>query len=227
MKEDLYDDLYEEKEEKIDFHAMLFRYIIRWPWFVASIILCLAGAWLYLRQTTPVYNISASVVIKDDKKGGNSGGNLTALEGLGLVSSVSNIDNEIEILRSKTLVKHVVSELNLYTTYTAKGSFNETELYKNSPVLVGLTPQEADKLAAPAVFELILSPGNRLDVKATIGESSYSKSSPSCRPCSLLPQARSRLRLPTTPSPSKNRRRSPPLSAIPCGQPKAMREHSV
>lgn len=175
MKEDLYDDLYEEKEEKIDFHAMLFRYIIRWPWFVASIILCLAGAWLYLRQTTPVYNISASVVIKDDKKGGNSGGNLTALEGLGLVSSVSNIDNEIEILRSKTLVKHVVSELNLYTTYTAKGSFNETELYKNSPVLVGLTPQEADKLAAPAVFELTLSPGNRLDVKATIGESSYSK----------------------------------------------------
>lgn len=112
MKEDLYDDLYEEKEEKIDFHAMLFRYIIRWPWFVTSIILCLAGAWLYLRQTTPVYNISASVVIKDDKKGGNSGGNLTALEGLGLVSSVSNIDNEIEILRSKTLVKHVVSELN-------------------------------------------------------------------------------------------------------------------
>ena len=136
MKEDLYDDLYEEKEEKIDFHAMLFRYIIRWPWFVASIILCLAGAWLYLRQTTPVYNISASVVIKDDKKGGNSGGNLTALEGLGLVSSVSNIDNEIEILRTYSLVKHVACELNLYSTYTAIGSFIESEHYKNSPVLV-------------------------------------------------------------------------------------------
>lgn len=105
MKEDLYDDLYEEKEEKIDFHALLFRYVIRWPWFVASVIICLAGAWLHLRQTTPVYNISASVIIKDDKKGGNSGGNLAALEGLGLVNSVSNIDNEIEILRSKTLVK--------------------------------------------------------------------------------------------------------------------------
>ena len=74
MKEDLYDDLYEEKEEKIDFHALLFRYVIRWPWFVASVIICLAGAWLHLRQTTPVYNISASVIIKDDKKGGNSGG---------------------------------------------------------------------------------------------------------------------------------------------------------
>ena len=175
MKEDLYDDLYEEKEEKIDFHAMLFRYIIRWPWFVASIILCLAGAWLHLRQTTPVYNISASVVIKDDKKGGNSGGNLTALEGLGLVSSVSNIDNEIEILRSKTLIKHVVSELNLYTTYSAPGSFNDVELYKSSPVRVGLTPQEADKLSGPALFELTLSPGNTLDVKATVGGDAYSK----------------------------------------------------
>ena len=40
MKEDLYDDLYEEKEEKIDFHALLFRYVIRWPWFVASVIIC-------------------------------------------------------------------------------------------------------------------------------------------------------------------------------------------
>ena len=176
MKEDLYDDLYEEKEEKIDFHALLFRYVIRWPWFVASVIICLAGAWLHLRQTTPVYNISASVIIKDDKKGGNSGGNLAALEGLGLVNSVSNIDNEIEILRSKTLVKHVVSELNLYTTYSVKGSFNEVELYKSSPVLVGLTPQEADRLPGPAVFELTLSPGNRLDVKATVGETSYKDS---------------------------------------------------
>ena len=175
MKEDLYDDLYEEKEEKIDFHALLFRYVIRWPWFVASVIICLAGAWLHLRQTTPVYNISASVIIKDDKKGGNSGGNLAALEGLGLVNSVSNIDNEIEILRSKTLVKHVVSELNLYTTYSVKGSFNEVELYKSSPVLVGLTPQEADRLPGPAVFELTLSPDNRLDVKATVGETSYNK----------------------------------------------------
>ena len=88
---------------------------------------------------------------------------------------VSNIDNEIEILRSKTLIKHVVSELNLYTTYSAPGSFNDVELYKSSPVRVGLTPQEADKLSGPALFELTLSPGNTLDVKATVGGDAYSK----------------------------------------------------
>ena len=64
MKEDLYDDLYlEEKEEKTDFKAVLFKYTIHWPWFVACILLCMAGAWLYLRYTPPVYNISASDII--------------------------------------------------------------------------------------------------------------------------------------------------------------------
>lgn len=39
MKEDIYDDLFEEKEEKTDFHAVLFKYIIRWHWFAASVII--------------------------------------------------------------------------------------------------------------------------------------------------------------------------------------------
>ena len=94
----------------------------------------------------------------------------------------------------------MVSELNLYTTYSVKGSFNEVELLKSSPVLVGLTPQEADRLPGPAVFELTLSPGNRLDVKATVGETSYNKkNSPNCRACSSLRPERSPSPLPATP----------------------------
>ena len=45
-------------------------------------------------------------------------------------------------------------------------------ILSEAPVLVGLTPQEADRLPGPAIFELTLSPGNRLDVKATVGETS-------------------------------------------------------
>lgn len=40
MKEDLYDDLLNEKEEKTDFQALFFKYIIHWPWFVASVLIC-------------------------------------------------------------------------------------------------------------------------------------------------------------------------------------------
>lgn len=77
------------------------------------------------------------VIIKDDKKGGNSGGNFVVFEGLGLVNLVLNIDNEIEILCFKMLVKYVISELNFYIIYFVKGSFNEVEFYKSLLVLVG------------------------------------------------------------------------------------------
>lgn len=68
MKEEIYDDLFEEKEEKTNWQATLFKYAIRWPWFIASVVLCMTCAWLYLKAVTPMYNISASIIIKDDKK---------------------------------------------------------------------------------------------------------------------------------------------------------------
>ena len=108
MKEEIYDGLFEEKEENTNWQAIFFKYIIRWPWFIASVIFCLICAWLYLKVTTPVYNINASIIIKDDKKGGNTGNDLSAFEDLGIISSSKNIDNEIEILRSKSLIKDVV-----------------------------------------------------------------------------------------------------------------------
>ena len=60
-------------EDQIDFRALLFKYIIHWPWFVGAVLLCLVGAWFYLYWATPIYNISATVLIKDEKKGGGAG----------------------------------------------------------------------------------------------------------------------------------------------------------
>ena len=176
MKEDLYDDLYlEEKEEKTDFKAILFKYAIHWPWFVACTLLCMAGAWLYLRYTPPVYNISASVIIKDNDKNSKASSGMADLEDLGFYSSINNFDNEVEILQSRTLIKKVVEELDLYISYATKSSFHDIELYKSSPVKVWITPEEAQKLPAPARLHLTLQPGNKLNVKLRIGEEEYNK----------------------------------------------------
>lgn len=176
MKEDLYDDLYlEEKEEKTDFKAVLFKYTIHWPWFVACILLCLAGAWLYLRYTAPVYNISASVIIKDNDKNSKSNTGIVDLEDLGFYSSINNFDNEVEILHSRTLIRKVIEELDLYINYAAEGSFHNIELYKSSPIKVWITPEEAQKLSMPAYLNLSIQPGNKLNVKVSIGEQEYIK----------------------------------------------------
>lgn len=176
MKEDLYDDLYlEEKEEKTDFKAILFKYAIHWPWFLACTLLCMAGAWLYLCYTPSVYNISASVIIKDNDKNSKASSGMADLEDLGFYSSINNFDNEVEILQSRTLIKKVVEELDLYISYATKSSFHDIELYKSSPVKVWITPEEAQKLPAPARLHLTLQPGNKLNVKLRIGEEEYNK----------------------------------------------------
>lgn len=172
MKENSYEETREENEEKVDIQELFFKYAIHWPWFVASVVICLIGAWFYLHYTTPVYNISASVIIKDDKKGGTAG-TLTGLEDMGLgslMSSSQNIDNEIEVLRSKTIIKEVISSLNLYTSYKDNDEFPSKDLYRNTPVQVILTPQEAEKLHKPAVIKMKLEPQGSLDVTVNIGD---------------------------------------------------------
>ena len=156
MKEDLYDDLYlEEKEEKTDFKAVLFKYTIHWPWFVACILLCMAGAWLYLRYTPPVYNISASVIIKDNDKNSKASSGMADLEDLGFYSSINNFDNEVEILKSRTLIKKVVSHLNLYINIAQKQPFGyDIPLYKDTPFDVFMTAEEADKLDENILLDL-------------------------------------------------------------------------
>ena len=166
-----------QSEEQINIQEILFRYLIHWPWFVVSVIVCVALAWGYLRLTTPVYNISATVLIKDEKKGG--GANMSSeLEKMGLngfVSSSSNIENEIEVLKSRTLAREVVSSLGLFVTYMDEDKFPNKELYRTSPVLVSLTPQEADRLPQTMEIDMLLQPAGAMDVQVKVGKKGYRK----------------------------------------------------
>ena len=177
MIEEKKEKLGEQPEEQVNIQEIIFRYLIHWPWFVASVIICIASAWGYLRLATPVYNISATVLIKDEKKGG--GANMSSeLEKMGLdgfVSSSNNVDNEIEVLSSRSLAKEVVNRLGLYVTYMDEDEFPSRELYRTSPVLVSLTPQEADKLPATMQVSMLLHPSGAMDVQIAVGKKEYQK----------------------------------------------------
>ena len=140
-------------------------------------VACLIAAYVYLYVATPVYNISATVLIKDDKKGGaaNNVGGLDELGLSGLITSSQSIDNEIEVLRSKTLVKEVVNYLNLYVTYKDEDLIPSKELYKTSPVQVNMTPQEAEKLKKDIVVEMVVQPQGSLDVNVKMDDREIQK----------------------------------------------------
>lgn len=161
----------EEQEESINLRALLTKYLIYWPWFIASVIICLGCAFLYLRFQTPVYNTTAAVLIKEtdprSKAMTQANGAVAALQDISGFSMTSNFDNEVEILKSRTLIKKVVSELGLYIQHSKDQTFGyDIPLYRNTPVKVYITPEEAEKLQGGAKLKMTYTPEGKLSLTA-------------------------------------------------------------
>ena len=166
-----------QPEEEINIQELLFRYLIHWPWFVASVLFCVICAFAYLKVATPIYNVSATVLIKDEEKGGGAT-MASELEKMGLggmMNTKNNVDNEVEVLKSKSLALEVVEQLNLYVSYRNEDGWLSKEMYRTSPVLVSLTPQEADKLVKPMQVKMTLQDSCRMEVEIKVGDKKYRK----------------------------------------------------
>ena len=170
MNENNLFDTPEQKEEDFNLYRVIFKYLIYWPWFVASVIICLGVAFVYMRFQTPVYNVTAAVLVKEDDPRtramrANSGA-MEALQSMGGFSMTSSFDNEVEILKSRTLIQKVVTRLGLYISTVEDRSFGyDQPLYKNAPVQVYLTPEEAEKNGG-AKLKMTYTPEGKLSVKA-------------------------------------------------------------
>jgi len=133
--QDFYNEIDNEIEE-VNLREQLDKYIIHWRWFLLSVVICLIAAFLYLRYSTPIYEATTAILVKDEKKGGMLS-ELSAFSDLGIgVGSVNNVDNEIEILRSRTIVESTVKRLNLNINLVVEGSVVDRDIYQDSPIRV-------------------------------------------------------------------------------------------
>ena len=133
--QDFYNEIDNEIEE-VNLREQLDKYIIHWKWFLLSVVICLIAAFLYLRYSTPIYEATTAILVKDEKKGGMLS-ELSAFSDLGIgVGSVNNVDNEIEILRSRTIVESTVKKLNLNINLVVEGSVVDRDIYHDSPIRV-------------------------------------------------------------------------------------------
>lgn len=126
----------EEKENTINLKEELFKYLSQWRWFVLSVFLTLICAVLYLKFTAKSYSVSAKVLIKDEKSN-DIATQLSAFSEMGLLgNSKNNIENEVEILKSRTLISTTLDSLNLNIQYLDKSEFVSKDLYKESPIKI-------------------------------------------------------------------------------------------
>ena len=120
-------------------NAFIRRYFSYWPLFIIAIALSLTAAWLYLRYTIPKYESNATLLIKDQTKGTEDSKLFTSLDMFG---SKKTVENEVEVLRSKTVMQEVVKNLHLYAPVYQESKPHTKLAYNISPVIIELKMPE-------------------------------------------------------------------------------------
>lgn len=154
----------EEKnsEESFDVTGFLLECLAHWKWFVACVVVLAAVALFYCFRQTPLYEVTSAVYIQDNK---SDNGNVL-LESLGLSPYKNNIDNEIEVFRSKNQITAVVEALGLYKSYAWKSFMRTTPLYGNSPVEFVLDSVDLRAIESPLQIELKPLQGGKFHLEA-------------------------------------------------------------
>ncbi len=121
-----------EEKGRDDFGQVIYKYMPYWPLFAALFLIAGISSWLYMQVTTPKYETTARLLIKDEMKGVEAKG----LEQLDFLSTSKTIENETEVIHSNTLLNQVVDHLNLYATMYEGQRFRNLNAYSTAPVSV-------------------------------------------------------------------------------------------
>ena len=145
------ENLLEENESprsRINFSTIFTMLVLNWQYFLFSFIIFFCGSLLYLRYAEPSYKMSARLLIKDDPNSSrrNSTQMLSDMMEMGIMTNSSGIDNEVEVLQSRVLIREVVKELNLYSEYRREGRIKDRLVYRTQPIIVELDPVHLDSL---------------------------------------------------------------------------------
>lgn len=154
--------LYSEQPASKNMQKIIQQYSKYWYIFVASILLCTSLAYFYVHYyAIPQFKVYSTVLIKDDKSD-QASFSVDAVADLGKLKS-KNIDNEIEIFKSKSLMSRVIEELGLTTSYYIAGRLHNTELF-NSTLPIKIIPIRLYPSAISKILDVYVKPNNSFEL---------------------------------------------------------------
>lgn len=155
-----------EKENSTTLRDNINGYLYHWPLFLVTLLVTLACAFVYLRLNNSTYPVSASIIIKDDKKNPDEDDKLKEID---LANSSKLAENETEVLKSRNLINKVVSDLQLWITYQQPDGFlKKKDLYKVSPVTFKLLKQQ--DTVGGQVFKVVVKDDKSFYLKKSNGQ---------------------------------------------------------
>lgn len=140
-----------------------------WWVFAVCLVGCLSLAALYLYKKAPVYAVTSSILVSQEDNGADVGASL--VKNLSLGGASANVDDEVIVLSSTSLIKEMVKELGLNRTYYVKTGFmRKYDAYKETPITLNAPNEVFDTLSVGfSVKVKVNAEGNKIEVKAKKG----------------------------------------------------------
>lgn len=137
------------------FNFLLNKFLPFWPLILAFLIACLFAATCYIFLSQTLYETSAAVLLNDEQKGVDDA---EMLESINVFKTKKIIENELEILGSKEIIRRVVDSLSLYAPVFDKSGFRTTTAYESSPIRIVLKdPYSKSNFKEDIEFEFVFN----------------------------------------------------------------------
>ena len=140
----------------IDIRAIIIKYLRKWYWFAISVFICVAIAFVYLRTTAPTFNVQTSILLRDAQS--TNPFSAALLGGLGSFNISMGVEDEIQILTTRTLTSQVIRGLNIETEYFVRHGrlrpFVEIYPLSQSPIRLVTPPDFNETLSSRLTFDI-------------------------------------------------------------------------
>ena len=149
----------EMQEQKINWREIFEKYLAYWKWIVASATIFLVIGFVYLRNQPYEYQHSGTLLVVDQARSGGMNEfsmlrQLDIVSPMGTAGYMTMVNNENEVLKSTTLMRRVVDELKLHTTYSRNQYMRTIDLYASSPYEVKMDSMSLVHLKYSMVMEI-------------------------------------------------------------------------
>lgn len=153
-----YPNNHNSNAEIINLRELILKYLRKWHWFVFSVILCLVAGFIYLKTTNTQYKVQSTILLRQDK-GSSPLSEMALLQSMGLSGTSKEVEDEIQVLTSKTIMKNVILELGVENEIFVKDGLRYIDTYPNHPVVITTTAGFNEQLKGE--IEIKLSSGKK------------------------------------------------------------------
>ncbi len=143
-----------QQEQSVDIKALYYKFLSYWYLFFITIVLVMLIAFLFNKYTEPVYKVKTTVLITEDKGGLNDA---QSLLGFGNITNTQKLQNQIGILKSRSLVSRTLKSLDFNISYFKEDNFVTSEVYNESPFNVTIDTSHGQPVGNVKFFVTILS----------------------------------------------------------------------